>query len=168
MIRKKQSRAKENHHFLNYNYIFFALVLILWQIISSIAPLPMLEGFFFCYMAILLHEKEETLYDLDFRWYFSCVYLLFIDITHDLYLFTSWLSFGFFYYFFAPSLRSKLKLPRLLPVFFTISAYLLVFITNNIIAYIDNSRFLSFKAEFLVQMLVEGGLCYLFFRGKFR
>ncbi|VEJ53508.1 integral membrane protein [Campylobacter insulaenigrae] len=79
------------------SYVFFYFSLIFYQMLSSVYYwFPPLFGVFFCYMIILLKEKEKTLNSLDFRWYFSLFYILLIDIIHGFYIFSSWIAFLFF------------------------------------------------------------------------
>ena len=168
MPKRRQYGSKEQHHFINGTYTLLALFFVCFEVLSSILILPILVGFFFCYMFILLQEKETTLYDLDFRWYFSLAFLLFIDITHDFYIFSSWISFFVFYHFCADWIKTNFKIGKFLPVFFTISAYLLLYIFNNILSYMDSAKFNFFGTEYFIDMFVESALSYLVFKDKLR
>lgn len=168
MPRKRKFGSNEQHHFINAYYVTLGLFFILFQILSSIFVLPILIGFFFCYMYVLLREKEITLYDLDFRWYFSLAYLVFIDITHDFYLFSSWIAFFLFYYFCANWIKTNFKIGKLLPIFFSICAYLLLYISHNVLCYIDSAKFSLLGMEYFVDMFAESALCYLIFKDKIR
>lgn len=168
MPKRRKYGSNEQHHFISGTYVGLAFLFVCFEILSSIFVLPILIGFFFCYMFVLLREKETTLYDLDFRWYFSLGFLLFIDVTHDLYLFSSWIAFFAFYYFCADWIKTNFKIGKLLPIFFTICAYLLLYIFNNVLSYMDRAKFNFFGVEYFFDMLVESALCYLVFKDKLR
>lgn len=164
MPKQRRFGSTEKHHFFSGSYLILGFFFVFYQIFSSIFPLPLLIGFFFNYMFVLLHESEQTLYELDFRWYFSLFYLVFIDITHDFYLFSSCFAFFAFYYFCADWIRINFTIGRILPILFCVCAYVLLFVINNVLSYIDTSDFKLFGGEYLVDMLVESALCYLIFR----
>lgn len=168
MPKRRKYGSKEQHHFINGNYVFLAFCFVLYQILSSVFSLPILIGFFFCYMFILLKERDFTLYDLDFRWYFSLGYLLFIDITHDFYLFSSWIAFFIFYYFCSDWIKINFKIGKMLAVFFTLCAYLLLYILNSVLSYVDDSKLNIFGIEYLIYALIESAFCFLFFKDKLR
>lgn len=169
MARRKYGTNKTLHYNIDLSYIFLALVLVFYQVLSSIFTyLPILIGFFFCYMYSLLQEKDETLYDLDFRWYFSLVYLLFIDITHDFYLFVSWICFFVFYCFCADWIKTNFKIGKFIPIFFVFCTYLLFCVFDSILSYIDNVNIKIFGSEYFISMGVEALFCYLFFKDKIR
>lgn len=168
MPRHRRFGSTQKHSFISGTYVVIALFLVLFQVFSSIFALPILIGFFFCYMFILLREKERTLYDLDFRWYFSMFYLVFIDITHNLYLFSSWIAFFVFYYLFADWIKTNFKVGKVLPILFTFCAYGLLFIVDNVINYVQSGFFKLYGGEYIADMLAESALCYLFFRNKLK
>ena len=168
MPKYRKYGSKEQHHFISGTYVAIALFLVLFQIFTSVFTLPILIGFFFCYMFVLLRERELTLYELDFRWYFSLAYLVFIDITHDFYLFSSLIAFVIFYYFCADWLRTNFKIGKFLPIFFVIFAYGLLFVVHNLILYVDSGEFRLFGVDYGVNMLAEAALCFFFFRNKIK
>ncbi|WP_234284392.1 hypothetical protein, partial [Campylobacter novaezeelandiae] len=109
---------------LNLNYIFIAIIFIIYEILSSIfIYLPIFYGVFFCYMFFLLEQRERTLYDLDFRWYFCLFFLFFTDVTHNFFIFSSWIAFFIFYYFFAYWIKTNLKIEKFIPITFVLCAY---------------------------------------------
>ena len=112
---------------LNFSYVFLGIFFIFYEILSSIfSYLPLFYGFFFCYMFMLLEEREKTLLKLDFRWYFSLFFLLFADITHDFFPFSSWIAFFIFYYALAGWIKTNLKMSSTTPIVFVFCAYLFV------------------------------------------
>lgn len=168
MPKRRKYGSNEQHHFISGSYVALGLGFVCFEILSSVFILPLLIGFFFCYMFLLMRESDTTLYDLDFRWYFSLFFLLFIDITHDFYLFSSWIAFFVFYYFCAEWIRTNFKIGKLLPVFFTICAYALLYIFNNVLSYMDSAKFNFLGIEYFADMLVESAFCYLAFKDKLR
>lgn len=151
----------------DFSYLFFYLTLIFYQVLSSVYYwMPPLFGVFFCYMIVLLKEKERTLNKLDFRWYFSLFYLLLIDIIHGFYLFSSWIAFFIFYHFFVDWFKSKLKLGRYLLVIFTLCAYVFIYLFDVFLAYLDNSEILKFGIEYLWFFTVEALISFVIFKGK--
>lgn len=168
MPKRRKYGSNEQHHFISGTYVSLGLGFVCFEILSSIFVLPTLIGFFFCYMFVLLRERETTLYDLDFRYYFSLFFLVFIDITHDFYLFSSWIAFFVFYYFCADWIRINFKIGKLLPVFFTICAYALLYLVNNILSYMDSAKFNFLGVEYFFDMCVESAFCYLIFKDKLR
>ena len=114
MPKQRRFGSTEKHHFFSGSYLILGFFFVFYQIFSSIFPLPLLIGFFFNYMFVLLHESEQTLYELDFRWYFSLFYLVFIDITHDFYLFSS--CFAFFAFYFIRRILARDEKRKLAPL----------------------------------------------------
>ncbi|AKJ53456.1 membrane protein [Campylobacter lari] len=151
----------------DFSYLFFYLSLIFYQVLSSVYYwMPPLFGVFFCYMIVLLKEKERTLNKLDFRWYFSLFYLLLIDVIHGFYLFSSWIAFFIFYHFFVDWFKSKLKLGHYLLVIFTLCAYIFIYLFDVFLAYLDNNEILKFGIEYLWFFTVEALISFIIFKGK--
>ncbi|XMD94269.1 putative membrane protein [Campylobacter lari] len=151
----------------DFSYLFFYLTLVFYQVLSSVYYwIPPLFGVFFCYMIVLLKEKERTLNKLDFRWYFSLFYLLLIDVIHGFYLFSSWIAFFIFYHFFVDWFKSKLKLGRYLLVIFTFCAYIFIYLFDVFLAYLDNNEVLKFGIEYLWFFTVEALISFVIFKGK--
>ncbi|EDP6837665.1 hypothetical protein GRO78_06035 [Campylobacter lari] len=151
----------------DFSYLFFYLSLIFYQMLSSVYYwMPPLFGVFFCYMIVLLKEKERTLNKLDFRWYFSLFYLFFIDIIHGFYLFSSWIAFFVFYHFFVDWFKSKLKLGHYLLIIFTLCAYIFIYLFDVFLAYLDNNEILKFGIEYLWFFTVEALISFVIFKGK--
>ncbi|MCV3374346.1 hypothetical protein L8V80_05330 [Campylobacter lari] len=151
----------------DFSYLFFYLSLIFYQVLSSVYYwIPPLFGVFFCYMIVLLKEKERTLNKLDFRWYFSLFYLLLIDVIHGFYLFSSWIAFFIFYHFFVDWFKSKLKLGHYLLVIFTFCAYIFIYLFDVFLAYLDNNEILKFGIEYLWFFTVEALISFIIFKGK--
>ncbi|MCV3451276.1 hypothetical protein L8W58_06740 [Campylobacter lari] len=151
----------------DFSYLFFYLSLIFYQVLSSVYYwMPPLFGVFFCYMIVLLKEKERTLDKLDFRWYFSLFYLLLIDVIHGFYLFSSWIAFFIFYHFFVDWFKSKLKLGHYLLVIFTFCAYIFIYLFDVFLAYLDNNEILKFGIEYLWFFTVEALISFIIFKGK--
>lgn len=151
----------------DFSYLFFYLSLIFYQVLSSVYYwIPPLFGVFFCYMIVLLKEKERTLNKLDFRWYFSLFYLLLIDVIHGFYLFSSWIAFFIFYHFFVDWFKSKLKLGHYLLVIFTLCAYIFIYLFDVFLAYLDNNEILKFGIEYLWFFTVEALISFIIFKGK--
>ncbi|EAH6868967.1 hypothetical protein EJ753_04375 [Campylobacter lari] len=151
----------------DFSYLFFYLSLIFYQVLSSVYYwMPPLFGVFFCYMIVLLKEKERTLNKLDFRWYFSLFYLLLVDIIHGFYLFSSWITFFVFYHLFVDWFKSKLKLGHYLLVIFTLCAYIFIYLFDVFLAYLDNNEILKFGIEYLWFFVVEALISFVIFKGK--
>ncbi|HEC1751457.1 TPA: hypothetical protein R1712_000970 [Campylobacter lari] len=151
----------------DFSYLFFYLSLIFYQVLSSVYYwMPPLFGVFFCYMIVLLKEKERTLNKLDFRWYFSLFYLLLVDIIHGFYLFSSWIAFFVFYHLFVDWFKSKLKLGHYLLVIFTFCAYIFIYLFDVFLAYLDNNEILKFGIEYLWFFTVEALISFIIFKGK--
>ncbi|TXE81559.1 hypothetical protein FPD46_04515 [Campylobacter peloridis] len=151
----------------DFSYLFFYLSLIFYQVLSSVYYwLPPLFGIFFCYMIILLKEKEKTLNKLDFRWYFSLFYILFIDIIHGFYLFSSWIAFFVFYHVFADWFSNKLKFGDYLLMVYTLCAYIFIYIFDVFLAYLDNSAIIKFGIEYLWFIAFEAVFGFIIFKGR--
>lgn len=130
--------------------------------------MPILLGFFFCYMFVLLLQHQSSLYELDFRWYFCLFYLLMIDITHNFYIFSSWIAFVVFFYFCADWLRINFKVGKLIPALFVCCAYVLVYCIDGLLTYIDNGDLKIFSKEYFYYILLESLLATLFFKDELR
>lgn len=164
----KNNALKTNSIKFNYSYIFFIIFFILYQILSSVfIYLPILYGLFFCYMIYLIDEKEKTLYKFDFRWYFILFYLVFIDITHNYFIFSSWLAFFIFYYMCADWIKINLKIGKFIPVCFVICAYIFIYIVDFTFSYSENEDIKIFGFEYFLSMIIESILSYIFFKDKF-
>lgn len=168
MPKQRRYASTQKHRFIDGGYVFWAAFFVIYQIFSSIFPLPILLGFFFCYALSLIKESELNLYDLDFRYYFALLYLLFIDITHDFYLFSSWIAFFIFYYFFVDWIRITFKIGKLLPIFFTLCAYLFFYVLDQILSYVDTSRLDLLGKEYFIYALIEAFICFFVFKDKLR
>lgn len=148
-------------------YIFIAIFLICYQILTSMFMyLPILYGVFFCYMFFLLEEKQKNLNKLDFRWYFSLFFLLFTDITHNFYLFSSWAAFFVFYYACADWIKTNFKIGKLIPPIFVLCAYAFIFIFDLIFSYVGNEDLKFFSLEYICSILIESLFTYIFFKDK--
>ncbi|MBK1972176.1 hypothetical protein [Campylobacter sp. TTU_617] len=155
-----------NVHF-NLIYFFIALVLIIYEISSSIfIYLPVFYGVFFCYMFFLLEQKERTLYELDFRWYFCLFFLFFTDVTHNFFIFSSWIAFFIFYYFFAYWIKTNLKMEKFIPITFVLCAYSFIYIIDLIFSYIAKQDLKFFGIEYFYSLVAESFIAYILFRNK--
>ena len=133
MPKRRKYGSNEQHHFISGSYVALGLGFVCFEILSSIFILPLLIGFFFCYMFLLMRESDTTLYD-----------------------------------FCAEGIRTNFKIGKLLPVFFTICAYALLYIFNNVLSYMDSAKFNFLGIEYFADMLVESAFCYLAFKDKLR
>ncbi|WP_142682124.1 hypothetical protein [Campylobacter sp. MIT 99-7217] len=165
----KKHKERIYHKSVNGFYISWGVFFVLYQILSSIfAFLPVLIGVFFCYMFVLLMQRNTTLYDLDFRWYFSLLYLCFIDITHNYYLFSCCIAFALFYFFCADYLRTNFKISKLIPSLFVCCAYGLVFGIDCLLSYVNNASVKSFSVEYLYYILLESLIVTIFFKDEIK
>lgn len=148
-------------------YIFIAIFLICYQILTSMFMyLPILYGVFFCYMFFLLEEKQKNLNKLDFRWYFSLFFLLFTDITHNFYLFSSWGAFLVFYYTCADWIKTNFKIGKLILPIFVLFTYVLIFMFDVVFSYMGNENLKFFGLSYIYSIIIEGFFSYIFFKDK--
>ncbi|TEY01181.1 hypothetical protein [Campylobacter sp. US33a] len=148
-------------------YIVLLGFFVVYQIFTSIfAYMPILFGVLFCYMCYLLKEQEKSLYQLDFRWYFALAYLVFIDIVHNFYIFSSWIAFFVFYYVCADWIKTNLKIGKLVPVIFVVNAYVFVYLFDAVLSYIDNKSIKDLSFEYLIFIIIESYISYVFFKDK--
>lgn len=152
---------------LNFSHIALALFFFFYAILTSVfSLLPLLYGFFFCYAYVLLKESESALSRLDFRWYFSLVFLFFVDLTHDFFLFSSWLAFFIFYYVLAGWIKVNLKITKWTPILFVFSAYAFIVLLDGIFSYIFNEKLRLPHSSYPFSIGIEALLTYIFFREK--
>ncbi|EAK2872908.1 hypothetical protein DCU88_03850 [Campylobacter upsaliensis] len=152
---------------LNFSYVFLGIFFIFYEILSSVfSYLPLFYGFFFCYMFMLLVEREKTLLKLDFRWYFSLFFLLFADITHDFFPFSSWIAFFIFYYALAGWIKTNLKMSSTTPIVFVFCAYLFVVILELVFSYANNEKTILFSFSYFISICFEALFAFVFFKGK--
>lgn len=162
------SYMRRNSTYLsNIKYTISVLTLFIYQIFTVIMPLPPLIGVVFCYMIIILLKKEKTLGDFNKDWYVCIVYLFFIEQVHGFYLFSILIAFLLFYNFFLDWMLVNMKYRFLVLIIITASAYISVFLINQLFVYMKNSdEFFRFGKEYLIFMTVESFISILLFREK--
>ncbi|MDO4674406.1 hypothetical protein [Campylobacter sp.] len=152
---------------LSLAYGLLGLCFFIYEILTSVFSfLPLLYGFFFCYAFVLLKEQERTLLRLDFRWFFTLAFLLFADITHDFFLFSSWFAFFIFYYVLADWIRGNFKIARSIPIIFILSAYGLIFVGDWVLSYVNNQNVKIIHLSYALPICIEALLGYVFFKGR--
>lgn len=162
------SYMRRNSSYLSsIKYAISVLTLFIYQIFTVIMPLPPLIGVVFCYMIIILLKKEKTLGGFNKDWYVCIAYLFFIEQIHGFYLFSILIAFLLFYNFFLDWLLVNMKYRFFVLIIITISAYISVFLINQLFVYMQNSdEFFHFDREFLIFMTVESLISILLFREK--
>lgn len=146
---------------------WWIVFLVIYQIMTSLYMyLTPLIGFFFCYL-IFIYEEEEKTHDEDI-WlkYLVFAYLVFADLNKGYYLFSSIIFFYIFKYVFAEWLRISFKCKNCIIVAFVIFAYIGIFGTNNLIAYILNKEFFTFGFEYGLYIFFDCMIAIVFFRDK--
>lgn len=167
MSKRRYGSQKLYNHSFDISFIFFALCLFVYQILSSIFTfLPLLLGLFFCYMFILLKERQLHFESFGFGWYFSLFYVLFIDISHGFYLFSSWFAFIIFYYFCTDWLKNNFKINTITPILFVLCAYMLVFGVDSFFSYIADEKLKNLRMENFISIIIEALMAFFIFRGK--
>ncbi len=164
---KKNINVKNYDESLNLSYVLLALFFIFYQILSSILIfLPPFYGIFFCYAFYLLEQSERTLQKLDFRWYFCLAFLLFADITHNFFIFSSWIAFFIFYYACADWIKTNFKIGKLIASVFVLCSYGFIFILDMVFSYMSNQNVHFFGVENLISICIEALIAYVFFKDK--
>lgn len=160
-------RAKVYGESLNANYVFSGLFFVFYQILSSIfIYLPPFYGIFFCYAFYLLEQREQSLQKLDFRWYFCLFFLFFADITHNFFIFSSWIAFFIFYYACADWIKTNFKIGKFIASVFVFCTYGFILVLNVIFSYISNQSIHFFGIENFVCVSMEALIAYILFRDK--
>lgn len=160
-------RAKVYGESLNANYVFSGLFFVFYQILSSIfIYLPPFYGIFFCYAFYLLEQREQSLQKLDFRWYFCLAFLFFADITHNFFIFSSWIAFLIFYYACADWIKVNFKIGKFTASIFVFCAYGFILILDIVFSYVSNQNVHFFGVANLVSISVEALIAYIFFKDK--
>lgn len=160
-------RAKVYGESLNANYVFSGLFFVFYQILSSIfIYLPPFYGIFFCYAFYLLEQREQSLQKLDFRWYFCLAFLFFADITHNFFIFSSWIAFLIFYYACADWIKINFKIGKFTASIFVFCAYGFILILDIVFSYVSNQNIHFFGVANLVSISVEALIAYIFFKDK--
>lgn len=165
----RKLRARNYTENLGLNYVILGLFFIFYEILSStFVYLPPLYGIFFCYAFYLLERRERTLQKLDFRWYFCLAFLFFADITHDFFVFSSWIAFFIFYYACADWIKTNFKIGRFIASIFVFCAYGFILVLNIIFSYISNQNIHFFGFENFVCVCLEALVAYILFKDKIR
>lgn len=152
----------------SFSYIIFFIFLYVYQALSSVfLYLPLLLGLFFCYMILLLEQKDGAFLKLDFRWYLCLGYLFCVEITHDFFIFSLLLSFVCFYYLCVGQIRLKFKIGKFLPILFIFFAYVFVCVIDLFCAYIFGQNAKDVGVQYFSSIIIESLLAFLLFRGKF-
>ncbi len=152
---------------LNFSYFFLGLFFIFYEILSAIFIfLPPFYGLFFCYAFYLLEQREITLQKLDFRWYFCLFFLFFTDITHNFFIFSSWIAFFIFYYACADWIKMNFKIGKFVASVFVFCAYGFILILDMIFSYMSNENVHFFGLENIISISVEALIAYVLFKDK--
>lgn len=151
----------------SFSFIILYILLILYQLASSLYSfLPVLLGVYFCYLQVLLEERDKSLIDLDYRWYFAIVYVLFIELNHNYYAFSAILAFLIFHFYFAQWAKTNLKIGRLVIVAFVFCAYAFTYLVDALFSYMGHESYKVFGLEYLLFILIESIIVYILFKDK--
>lgn len=151
----------------NLKYLFSVAVIFIYQIFTVIVPLPPLLGVVFCYMMIMLLQKQKTLGNFSKDWYICIIYLFFIEQSHGFYLFSVFVAFLLFYNFFLDWLLINMKYRSLILIIITSGSYIFTIFVNSLFAYIQNSEnFLYIDKEYFIFMFIESFISVFLFREK--
>lgn len=151
----------------NFSFLFVYILLIFYQFASTLTMfLPPLLGVYFCYLHILLNEKEKSLFELDYRWYFAIIYVLFIEFLHNFYALSCILAFLIFHYYFADWIKTNLKFGRLLIVVFIFVAYLFSYLVDSLFCYFAHETYQRLGLIYLYYIGIESLITVVLFKDK--
>ncbi|MSN96019.1 hypothetical protein F1B92_02225 [Campylobacter sp. FMV-PI01] len=136
---------------------------MLSSVFQGLAPLI---GLFFSYCVILRYEKEKSHQDYNHKWYYVIFFLFFAEQIHGFELFSVAIFFGFFWNFCFGYLFSWIKIKNLFLILLVFFGYLGIFLVSNLLCYIKNEDFLEFSYEYLIYIVIESFLAFIFLRGR--
>lgn len=146
---------------------FWVALLFVYQASTTVFIwAPPLIGLFFAYMIILTMEKQKRLLKYDIRWYFSIVYIIFVEQVHGFALFSTILAFIVFYYFICDWLVVTFKSRAVLLIFFVSNGYLGTYLISSLLLYIKNLPILNFGYEYFVYTALESALAIVLFKER--
>lgn len=151
----------------NLNFFYIVCLLFAYQILTSLYMfLSPLIGVFFCYLILLKNKELKTKEEQTKEWYFGVLYLIFTELNHGFYLFSTMLFLYIFYHLVADWVQSSIKCEVCVLSGFVIFAYVGVYATNNLLSYILNKEFFIFGWEYIAYILLDCAIVSLFFRGR--
>ena len=147
------------------NYLRFTLicsVLVIYQIMSSLYTfLPLFVGIFFSYIIINFEKEKSRIYI-----YLSFAYLTIYDLDKGFYLFSSFLFFMIFYYFFVDKIRNFFTCSNCIVAIYVIAAYMGHALLNSFIAYILNQDIPPLSQGYFYYIILDVVLAIILFKGK--
>lgn len=142
--------------------LFFAIGLLLYQILSSLYIfMPLFVGVFFTYIVINFEDEKSKIYV-----YLAFAYLTIYDLNKGFYLFSSIVSFIFFYYIFVEKIRNFYSCRSCIVATYVVAAYLGHFALNMFIAYILNADGPTFSQWYFYYILLDILIAIVLFKGK--
>lgn len=158
---------RKNYESLKLKPVFFCIFLLFYESASAVFWfIPPLLGVFFSYLIIEKEKSLKELDELDFNWYFTVFFLIFIEQIHGFEIFSSFLAYLIFYYVFNESFVLNLKGKESLFFIHSFAAYFGTFLLSNLILYIQNLPLLRFSNEYWYYIIFEGMFSLIYFRKK--
>lgn len=152
---------------LNLSYLILYTLLILYQLASCVyAFFPPLLGIYFCYLHVLLKDSKKHYNKLDFRWYFSLFYVLFIELCHNFYAFSALIAFFILHFYFTDWLKTNIKFGHFIIAIFIALAYFLSYLVDIFFSYLGHESYKTFGLIYLYFVLVESLIAYVLFKDK--
>ncbi|MDR1006992.1 MAG: hypothetical protein LBL65_00305 [Campylobacteraceae bacterium] len=147
---------RRNSSYHQYLKLFFlALVLILYQIFSSIYLfLSPLAGFFFVYA--VKNFKNDNL-----ELYLAFAYLCFFELNHGFYLFSLTFLFALFYNFLKPHIEAMFQNELWIVAITVTIAYVGLFLINTFLAYLFGGEFFYFGIVYFFYIVIDTILALL-------
>lgn len=141
-------------------YYIFIIFLFLYQIASSVVLfLPPLLGFVFVYLLINFRKNGFDKTSLQI-----IIYMLFIEIIHGIFLFSSVFAFVVFYYYLLEKIFYKFKNRDILIIIFIIFLYLFILSFNSFLAYLLSDNKFIFTNFYIYYICLESLLAIAVFR----
>ncbi|CAD7287448.1 hypothetical protein LMG7974_00327 [Campylobacter majalis] len=163
------SSMRRNSSDLRYlGYVIGITCLFGYEIVTSIFVfLPPLIGVFFTYMIIEYAKKMQKSYiELGFGWYLSIAFLLFAELTHGYYLFSSIVGFFIFYYFAVDWLSVTFKHRKFLLILFVACGYFMTFLISCILCHMQGIEILNWGFEYAVYIAIESIIAIVLFKDR--
>lgn len=151
-------RNSFNHTAVNPTYIYFVLAIVYGAFSSIFYYLTPLIGFCFYYLLHSFDRDDRGLENL-----FIFIYIAFIEINYNLFLFSFLLFFLLFYRVFLRFIKESIVCKWCLPILYVTLGYVGYYLFNLFLSYIFNIDAPMMAVGYIVFIITDIVLVYLFY-----
>ena len=158
---------RDSTNLLTIKTLLLASFLVIYQIMTSLYLfLSPLIGLFFCYLVLLKQEEDKYMKELFYQKIFIMAYLVFAELNKGFYLFSSVLFLVVFYIVFVDWIKSSFKCRPCILTLYVAIAYVGIWATNNLFAYILNKNMYEIGFDYFIYIVTDAVLAVVLLRDK--